>query len=73
MKTKEIEVLEDMKNFISFGINFKKDYLWILGNLAHDIGGIMKEEKCFSPRSKGYKKFMEVKIERVNEIKGQRV
>ncbi len=59
--TKEqITILEDLKSFIEFGIKNKLNYWSILGNVGHDISGLMQfddtKKDSFLPRTSGYSK-----------------
>lgn len=58
MVKKEVETLKDLQAFIEFAIkNHRKKrvtFSWTLVDLAHDIGGTVREDKCFVPRTRGY-------------------
>lgn len=56
MNRKEIEVLLDMMAFIHYAVLMRDrfGYPEVLGILAHDLRGLMNEEKCFLPRTHNY-------------------
>lgn len=57
--SKREEILRDMQGFIEFCIKNNEALFYCLGNLGHDIQGLFSEEGTFTPRTKGYKKFLE--------------
>ena len=50
--------LKDMVAFINYGLEDGKDFGWILSNLGHDVGGLVRQERNFLPRSDGYTAIM---------------
>ncbi len=58
MKESEKQVLRDLQGFIEWGIKHNKDFGWILGNVGHDVNGLLSKQKPFSPRTYGYEAVM---------------
>jgi len=56
MTKKEKEILNDFKAFIDWSVKNKRSLSFTLANLNHDIVGLAKEDKWFSPRTTGYSK-----------------
>lgn len=56
MKSKERQLLEDIAAFIELQLAGRNsiDYPMIVTTIAHDIGGVLRDERCFSPRVSGY-------------------
>jgi len=46
--------LKDLVSFILWSQKHGKSSAWILSNICHDIGGVVRNESCFSPRCTGY-------------------
>ena len=61
MTDKERAQLTDMKAFIQYGLDESKDFKWVLSNLGHDVGGLIREERNFLPRSDGYGQMMKIR------------
>jgi hypothetical protein len=61
MKNKDKIILADFKGFIDWSIKNNTSLVYVLANLAHDIGGILKKDKCFSPRTGGYRELSKMK------------
>jgi len=61
VKKQEKTILRDIQGFIQFVLDGKAPcrgnaYFWCISNITHDLGGLMREEDCFSPRTSGYSK-----------------
>lgn len=56
MTSRQRFILKDMAAFIVFGLNNGMTFDSVLGSLSHDIGGIVRKERCFLPRSNGFAK-----------------
>lgn len=50
--------LLDIKGFIVFCEQNKKEASYILSNVFHDLNGSLECSKGFTPRTKGYSKFL---------------
>ena len=59
MTQKEERILRDMQAFIEFCIENGLNARLAFGTLAHDVGGLLREEDGFSPRVTGYSEAME--------------
>ena len=54
MTDKNKEILKDIIAFIDWSIKNDRSFFWVLGNLGHDVRGLVMEEECFTPRTSGY-------------------
>jgi hypothetical protein len=54
---------EDALAYLRMAVRRGEEPAEILGTLLHDIGGIMRHERCFCPRVDGYAK-IEAEIEK---------
>ena len=54
------KLLRGMAGFINYGLNNNLPPQQILGNLAHDIAGYLKDSKqdWFCPRTSNYEKYI---------------
>jgi hypothetical protein len=48
------EFLQDMSAFLEFCRDKQMPALYIIGNLQHDIIGLLNRDRCFLPRVSGY-------------------
>jgi hypothetical protein len=56
---KELETyLQDTRAFIIWCMRHNKPAELIMSTVAHDIGGLLRSEPCFSPRVTGYTKII---------------
>lgn len=55
----EKEILSDFKAFIDWGIANNQTLDSIMAALSHDFSGLIRSEKYFVPRTRGYKKLQE--------------
>ena len=62
MNDKQIEMLQDLMAYVSWGIEHELSFDTILFNAAHDIDGMASRDKFFSPRTKGYTKVVKAEI-----------
>ncbi len=58
MEESEKQALRDMQSFILWGIKHNKDFAWILGNVGHDVNGLLSRQEPFCPRTYGYEAVM---------------
>ena len=49
-------ILRDLQGFIEFCVREDMEFSYCLGNLGHDINGLIMDDRGFSPRSSGYAK-----------------
>lgn len=58
MTKAERKVLLDLKAYIEFELNADKEDAFdrAMFTLMHDVGGIIREERCFLPRTHDYSK-----------------
>jgi hypothetical protein len=62
MMNKDKQILKDMLGFLKY-VHYETDmdkagkYSMLIQTLAHDLNGLINEDKCFSPRVTGYSKF----------------
>ena len=54
MTEQQVKVLEGFRAFIKWSIACDRDFYFVLGNLSHDIGGLIREDEGFCPRTAGY-------------------
>jgi len=56
MSRKEVETLLDMEAYIKYAVKMrdKVSFMEVLSVIAHDVGGLIREEDCFLPRTHGY-------------------
>ena len=59
MTSKQKAQLKDMQAYLQFILDRDMSFTAALGNLGHDIGGLIRKEECFLPRTDGYHKMME--------------
>lgn len=52
----QIKILKDMRAFLDYCMTIDDvlTFEGIMSTLMHDSGGILRKEKCFSPRSYGF-------------------
>lgn len=58
MTNREIEILEDMKAYMDFCMKHNTTLDECLVTIAHDCGGLLRQEECFGPRTSGYAEHM---------------
>ena len=56
MSDKEKLALLDLAAFITWSVQNNREYMWCLGNVGHDLSGMVRQEEGFLPRSTGYTK-----------------
>ena len=56
MNNEQKKALEDIKAFIGFAIENDMPFFSILGNIGHDVSGLLNEDDTFLPRTHGYAK-----------------
>lgn len=61
-KRVNIKKLEDMAGYLSFCAKAGVESNIILLNLSHDIFGILRDDKCFLPRTHGYRKYLRKEV-----------
>jgi hypothetical protein len=54
MSSNDRKILRDLMAFIDYGIREDMDLGLVLATVAHDVGGILRNDKCFLPRSHDY-------------------
>jgi hypothetical protein len=54
MTNREKAQLEDIRAFIAYGLEDDIRFEEILLNINHDLGGLIRRDKCFVPRTMGY-------------------
>lgn len=52
-------IIKDLYGYLQVTTKKGESAEVILATLAHDIGGIVRQEPCFLPRTHGYAKFIE--------------
>jgi hypothetical protein len=55
MTNEEDTILDDMAAFIEWARENKMEFKEVLFTLTHDAGGIIRKERCFVPRTRGYR------------------
>jgi len=58
MDQKQKDTLNDMADYIVYGIEMDIPFIEILATLGHDAGGILTKQPCFLPRSHGFSKHL---------------
>lgn len=54
MTDKQKLALLDLAAFIAWCVKHDRTYMWCLGNVGHDIAGMVRKEPGFLPRSTDY-------------------
>ena len=52
------EVIEDLVGYVRFAAMKDTKSGRVLMNVVHDLSGIYRKDKFFTPRTKGYKKYL---------------
>lgn len=54
MSEEDVELVQDMRAFLQFCIENGLSSQMAFATLAHDVGGLLREETAFVPKVKGY-------------------
>jgi len=56
MTFQEQEALLDLAAFITWCVQHEKAYFYCIGNVGHDIAGMVRQDPDFMPRTTGFTK-----------------
>jgi hypothetical protein len=63
MTNREKAQLEDIRAFIAYGLEDDIMFEKVLLHINHDLGGLIRRDECFVPRTKGYVEIMQERKE----------